>query len=294
MEEVGAGIVRTGRERGADLIAMSTHGRSGLGRWIYGSVADAVLREAEVPVLLIPAACQHRWPTARQPRILVPLDGSNLATQALGPALDLAELLGAELLLLQAIPPIPYVEGYYYVVTDQEPELAEAQAALDGMAERLSTDRRKVSARAVLGYPITEIQRIAREEGIDLIAMATHGRGGLARVVMGSVATGTLQRAELPILLVRPTGLREAAPEPPATEDATASATESESLEPVVSLSLTARELDLLERGLGDLLYLPESDPQLAKPARELLARLRRAEQELTAPVAPAGDGGNR
>jgi nucleotide-binding universal stress UspA family protein len=85
MEEVGAGIVRTGRERGADLIVMSTHGRSGLGRWIYGSVADAVLREAEVPVVLIPAACQHRWPTDRKPRILVPLDGSNLATQALGP-----------------------------------------------------------------------------------------------------------------------------------------------------------------------------------------------------------------
>jgi nucleotide-binding universal stress UspA family protein len=287
MEEVGQAIARSARERAADLIVMSTHGRGGLGRWIYGSVADAVLREAAVPVLLIPAACERRWPTDRTPRILVPLDGSDLAATALGPAVELADLLGAELLLLRVIPPAPYLEGYYYVEAEEEQQLAEARSALEALAERLRTDRRNVEVRTVLGYPSSEVASIAREEDLDLIAMATHGRTGLARVVMGSVASGTLQRAERPILLVRPSELRKAAPEPAAPETTT-SPGEREPLEPAVSLSLTARELDLLERGLGDLLYLPESDVQLARPTHELLAKLRRAEQELPTAVGQA------
>lgn len=280
LEEVGPAIVRTARELAVELIVMSTHGRSGIGRWVYGSVADAVLREAGVPVLLIPAACQRPWPTDRKPRILVPLDGSDLAIEVLGPAAELANLLDADLMLLQAISPAPYVEGYYYVETDLDQQMADVRAALETTAERLRTAGRRVEVRTALGYPITVITETAKEEGIDLIAMATHGRGGLARLVMGSVATGTLQRAGLPVLLVRPAALPLAMSEPVAPE-ASAIPAAPEPVGPTVSLALTARELDLLERGLGELLYLPEGDPHLAGPVRELLARLRRAEQEL-------------
>ncbi len=76
VEEIGV--------RRPDLVVMSTHGRSGIRRWIYGSVADEVMRRAPVPVLLVPAACPGEWPSNRAPRVLLPLDGSELAEGALG------------------------------------------------------------------------------------------------------------------------------------------------------------------------------------------------------------------
>src|SRR5262249_50785221 len=79
------------------LVVMSTHGRSGLGRWIYGSVADAIMRHADAPVLLVPAACSAVWPQDRTPRILVPLDGSALAESALGLVDPWARALRAEI-----------------------------------------------------------------------------------------------------------------------------------------------------------------------------------------------------
>src|SRR5579859_7708049 len=80
---------------GVDLVVMSTHGRSGIGRWLYGSVADAVMRSATVSLLLIPPELGHEWATERRTRILVPLDGSQHSEAVLGPVVDLAEQLGA-------------------------------------------------------------------------------------------------------------------------------------------------------------------------------------------------------
>src|SRR5262249_2599810 len=98
-DEAAAAITDPTQRRKAGLVVMSTHGRPGLGRWIYGSVADRVLRQTDVPVLLVPPGCERTWSDNRKPRILVPLDGSDLAEEALGPADELAEALGAELLL---------------------------------------------------------------------------------------------------------------------------------------------------------------------------------------------------
>jgi hypothetical protein len=104
--------------------------------------------------------------------------------------------------------------------------------------------------------------------------MATHGRGGLARFVMGSVASGTLQRAAVPLLLVRPQAAPQLATEP-TTPVALATPATTALTGPTVSVELTARELDLIERGLGELLFKPEADLQLAGPTRKLLERLR-------------------
>jgi hypothetical protein len=120
----------------------------------------------------------------------------------------------------------------------------------------------------------------AREQQADLIVMATHGRGGLARVVLGSVATGILQRTSVPLVLVRPSAMRQQTtarlPEPAAEPIRAAPAPEPAPTERRITLRLTPRELDLIERGLGELIYLPESDRELARPARELLAHLKR------------------
>ena len=82
---------------------MSTHGRSGIGRWLYGSVADQILKEVHVPVVLVSTACYHRWEDDRPFRFLVPLDGSLRSETALGPARELAEAFRPELLLVRAI-----------------------------------------------------------------------------------------------------------------------------------------------------------------------------------------------
>ena len=212
-DDMARAICDAARERAADLIVMSTHGRGGLGRWLYGSVADAVLRQAEVPVLLVSATCDHSWPTNRPPRLLVPLDGSEIAVGALKPAAELAGSLRAELLLLRVIDSAayPYLWSDASTWKDPEPDTAEARQQLEQLAEPLRAIGRTVEVLTVFGSPTAVIASVADERGVDLIAMATHGRGGLARLVLGSVATATLQRASVPLLAVRPVAVRQAA-----------------------------------------------------------------------------------
>ena len=208
-------ILDAARRHQVDLIVLSTHGRSGLGRVVYGSVADDVLRHAEVPVLLVPPMLDHAWPTDRPLTVLVPLDGSDLAEAALESAGLLAEGLGARLHLLQVVQPPTYPlygDGYVYIPFDDEAERANARQYLEEQAEKLTGRGIGASIEVAVGAPDIVIARTAAEQQADVIAMATHGRGGLARLVLGSVATGTLRRAHVPLLLSRPLGLGQAAP----------------------------------------------------------------------------------
>lgn len=218
-------ILEAAADPPADLIIMSTHGRSGIGRWLYGSVADRVLQQSEVPVLLVPPTLAHTWPTDRRPKIIVPLDGSDPSEAALGPARELAETLGADVLMMRV------VEGRGTAVYQFDPvglavrqatteEIQTARTYLDGIAA--SSDPAVPPADVLIeeGDPFSAIARIARQETADLIIMATHGRTGLARLTMGSVATTTLQRAHVPVLMIRPPGLVQETAEPTQQEDA--------------------------------------------------------------------------
>jgi nucleotide-binding universal stress UspA family protein len=232
-EDAATAILDAAAQEAADLMVMSTHGRSGLGRWMYGSVADRVLRTAPIPVLLVPAACTGSWPTDRRLRFLVPLDGSPLAEEALGPASELAQALDAEMLLLQVVEyPLPLVGDStgYVPPWDQDAELAGAKRYLEEVAGALRVAGRTVTALAVAA-PLSQagqvgvtIAAVAHEQQVNAIAMATHGRGGLARLVMGSVATGVLQHATVPVLIVRPAAIR-AAGQTMAEQSATGTAT---------------------------------------------------------------------
>jgi nucleotide-binding universal stress UspA family protein len=205
-ETVADEICATGESQGVGIIVMSTHGRSGLGRWLYGSIADQVLRKAHVPVLLISAACDHPWPERGPLRILVPLDGSDLAEAVLGSASDLAALLQAKLVLVSAVGPREYPpnDGVLVVRFGLDSELRETREYLKGVAKRLRGSGASVEAIAEVGRAGRVIDAIARERKVDLIAMTTHGRSGLARLTLGSVATETLQRTAVPLLLTRP------------------------------------------------------------------------------------------
>jgi nucleotide-binding universal stress UspA family protein len=193
-------------QRRADLIVMSTHGRSGIGRWIYGSVADQVMRRAPVPVLLVPAHARVNWPSDRTPRILVPLDGSELAHGAVEAADELAGAVDGELVLASAVEPHPpsYGDPSTFLMVDPTVELNNASELLERSALVLRARGRKVEVAVLIGFAVTAIADFARERHVDAIAMSTHGSGGLTRLIMGSVATGIVQRADVPVLVLRP------------------------------------------------------------------------------------------
>jgi len=183
------------RTRPASLIVMATHGEGGLGRMIYGSAAVEVLRHTPVPVLLVPAACDHRWPEMGPLRVLVPLDGSALAETILDPIGALTGVLNIELHILRVVPTVGRKASATRDIAQTYRELAR---------RRLAALSISASTHIVIGDPAESIDTVARRLEVDVIAMATHGRTGLARVVLGSVAEQTLHRARVPLLLVRP------------------------------------------------------------------------------------------
>lgn len=252
-------ILEATADENVALVVMSTHGRGGLGRFIYGSVADTVLRHAPVPVLTVPPHGLSEWPTDGRVKILVPLDGSELSRLAVGPACELADALGGSL-LLGSVVTFPsysmYAEGYVFV--DPDPSsgmLADTRQYLEAVAAGLRTELRPVEVCATYGSPYFGITSMAREAGVGLIVMATHGRGGMSRALLGSVATATLRQSDVPIVLVRPDEVEQEpaspAPTAPATEEPSPSRP-TEAAAPPVTVSLSADELTLLISVVGD------------------------------------------
>ena len=210
-------ILDAARAAHNDLIVMSTHGRSGLGRWLCGSVAEDVLRQVEVPLLLIPATCSASRTGARPLKILVPLDGSDRSEAALSPARMLADRLGGTLLLVRiAEPAFPDAVGANGVESPgrwalPRVDLDEPEKYLSALTQQYGLATRDVDTLVDVGSAESRIAAVARQEEADLIVMATHGRGGLDRLTMGSVAEATLHRSHVPILLVRPTSVGQVA-----------------------------------------------------------------------------------
>lgn len=139
-------------------------------------------------------------------KILVPLDGSELAKKALPQAEKLANAFGSEITLFQVVPFMP-IYGSPELVTPliiDEKQKEVAERYLLGLAEELKQKGLKVSAAVKTGQQVAvEIIDFAKENGADLIIMCTHGRSGITRWVLGSIALKVLTRAETPILLIR-------------------------------------------------------------------------------------------
>ena len=210
---VAATLARYGRELSADLVVMTTHGRGGIRRAWLGSVADQLIRISEVPILVVRAKDQDELASVNLGEILVPLDGSPLAEAVLEPVTALARLWDAEISLVQVVHPIPltsdpvlpFPAGYSDEVTRIRRE--EAQDYIRDVAERLREAGVRASGVAVMGGGVAEtLLDLARPERVGLIATATHGRGGVRRLVLGSVADKLVRGAEVPVLVVRPRG----------------------------------------------------------------------------------------
>ncbi len=200
----------------ADLVVMTTHGRGVFSRFWLGSVADRLVRQLEQPMLLIrPQALHGAPPPSAIHRLCVPLDGSTLSEAMIEPTLALAETLGAGLTLLRVVErlapvwlPTPGVVPA--PDTDQVPHRQlEAQRYLNAIADRLRLKGVPVeTAVEVAPEPVSGIQQFVEREGMDLVAIATHGHGGPVRFLLGSVADKLVRGASVPVLVWRP---REAA-----------------------------------------------------------------------------------
>lgn len=214
---IGKALHDCAAERGADLIVMTTHGYGGISRAWLGSVADYLVRHANVPVLLVRPGAEGA-DAGREPlfrHILVPLDGSTTAESAL----DNAVMVGApgetEYTLLHVV--VPSVSGGH-PSAGQNPRQ-------DRAIDRLAVERREREARVYLDRLRKELEESgciakvevithwqiargilehARSSGSDLIALTTHGRGGSVSAVLGSVGDKLLRGAKTPVLLYHP------------------------------------------------------------------------------------------
>lgn len=139
-------------------------------------------------------------------RAIVPLDGSPEAEAIVPFILDIAGPLDIEVILLQVVVPVPpqVIEGSRHVIVeDVEARLAEAREYLAPIAARLESRGVRVDVVVRHGRPAEEILAAARERGADLIAMTTHGRSGIGRLLFGSVTEAVLRHAEIPVLALR-------------------------------------------------------------------------------------------
>ena len=205
-------ITEVAESEGVDLIAMTSHGWAGLSRVFYGSVAAGVLHRVDRPLLLIRA--QEEAKTQDYDKevdmystILVPLDGSKRAEAILRHVEDLARRYGATVIFLCVVEPVPLrvgLEGAYTVLREEsERRIKQAESYLATLQEGFCGKGIEAQARVAHGSAVEAITKTAEREGVDLIAMASHGRTGLSQVFYGNVAAGVLHRIDRPLLLIR-------------------------------------------------------------------------------------------
>jgi len=186
----------------ATMVALATHGATGLKRLLFGSVAESIIRKSPVPVFLLrpfwsydlaPAGASELRPVRN---MLLPIDGSDLALQALPGIVEFARLFESRIILLRIF------EG-----ADRRavvaPETTRAREELEELARAI--EKKGVKAVRLLGTgdPVERILKTVSEQKIDMIAMATHGRSGLSRLKDGSITEQVLRRAEVPLLVTR-------------------------------------------------------------------------------------------
>lgn len=173
----------------ADLVVMSRHGRRGVGQWLLASVSTKVARAVRKPVLLVPPGDLGPF---KLETILVCLDGSEIAERALDEAMKLAFHCSAKLILYRFVPLLS--------AADPEGDLLEARAYLKELKERHGEVVSQVFAQP--GAVSNHIVEAADELNVDLVVLGSHGRQGVARWLLGSVAEHVLHHLKRPVMIV--------------------------------------------------------------------------------------------
>lgn len=213
--------------RPVDLIVLCSHGRTGVARWIMGSVAQRIARHSPIPVLILRQNADVLTSQIREEgktvQIMVALDGSTFAECALVPAAELSKSLSApEMGALHLVQVLPLViaEGFApgtLVEGEQSPAFEDATAYMQRIQHRLQgeedTNALRITSSVLVDLDAAHALVTMAEQGrgeekqeqkSDIIALATHGRGALGRFVMGSIADRVLTATKLPLLIIRP------------------------------------------------------------------------------------------
>ena len=192
------------------LIAMATHGRSGVSRWLVGSVTEKVLRGTVNPLLVVHAHRNVKSASlATLSSVIVPLDGSEAAEAVLSPVADLGIALNLKVILLQAyaLPAATYGGDDYYVsdyVELKEQIKNQSEEYLGAKATSLrARGIANVSTVAIDGSAADAIISLSHETSDNLVALSSHSRSGLQRWVLGSVTEKVVRHCEDPVLVVR-------------------------------------------------------------------------------------------
>lgn len=180
------GILQTAKEYAADLIVAGTHGRSGIRRFLLGSVAERILREASIPIVTVRPSLKK--PPGQEPvkKILCPVNESASARQALETAASLAVSLGAELNVLHVAEPL-------------------AQGAKPDICNWLPESERracKVQELAAAGDPAEQILRLAEESSADLLVIGARHRAFADATVIGTTTIRVVRHSPVPVLTV--------------------------------------------------------------------------------------------
>jgi nucleotide-binding universal stress UspA family protein len=205
---VADSLVDAAQSHRSDLIILATHGRGGFSRFWLGSTATALIRQSPVPVLLLrPGEGEDLRPLAPR-RVLLPVDGSGFGEEIIWDALELGGTHGVSYHVVQVIAKVPVALDYGSPEQERRNLAAREAAAL----EYLGSVRQGLVARGaavitqvlVSDSPARAIIDYAESNRCGLIAMATHGRGGVGRLVIGSVADKVLRACRVPLLLRGP------------------------------------------------------------------------------------------
>lgn len=203
---VAESIISYAQKQAINLIVMSSHGRSGFGRWVYGSVAEKVLRQACCANVIVRQP-ENSPPLDTFRHILICLDGSPLAEQILTPILPLARAINARLTFLRVIQPaflaIETIALEQMMEQVDNIERDNAKVYLSQLLNCLPVGDLPVDVKCVVGSPAESIIDYAQENEVDLIAMSSHGRSGVSRWVYGSVAEKVLRGAGCSTFIIR-------------------------------------------------------------------------------------------
>ena len=203
-------IEAAGADKGT-LVTMATHGRSGMNRWLLGSVTEKVLRGGTNPMLLVRATEEGKTDGgATLKSIVVPLDGSELAESVLPTVTELAKALKLAVVLFRAynIPTSAYAGGEgYYAVNYEELLTAMREEAVEYLEKKTEAVKKlgiaNVSYVAKEGFAADEIISLSRKSPDNLIGMCTHGRSGVKRWMLGSVTETVVRHSADPVLVIR-------------------------------------------------------------------------------------------
>ncbi len=197
-------IVEYSEEEDIDLVVMGTHGRRGVDRMLFGSVTEEVVRKASCPAFTVRTGAEVA-PGQAVRRVLVPIDFSDASEVALQHAKEIALTYGAEIDLLHVVE-----EPFHPPVYEVKPSGFHTQEVIDRVEKQLGDMAREdigyehVMVQATAGYPPHEILDYIDENEVDLTVVATHGRTGLDRIVLGSVAERVLRQSPKPVFVVKP------------------------------------------------------------------------------------------